>query len=67
MLFNTFLNMAVSSGFELVKYLQNNYLVTFNDFSVHEILAIFLLTFLMQVHKYLFTLRISVFIPQGNR
>ena len=67
MLFNTFLNMAVSSGFELVKYLQNNCLVTFNDFSVHEILAIFLLTFLMQVHKYLFTLRISVFIPQGNR
>ena len=67
MLFNTFLNMSVSSGFELVKYLQNNYLVTFNDFSVHEILAIFLLTFLMQVHKYLFTLRISVFISQGNR
>ena len=67
MLFNTFLNMSVSSGFELEKYLQNNYLVTFNDFSVHEILAIFLLTFLMQVHKYLFTLRISVFIPQGNR
>ena len=67
MLFNTFLNMSVSSGFELVKYLQNNYLVTFNDFSVHEILARFLLTFLMQVHKYLFTLRISVFIPQGNR
>ena len=67
MLFNTFLNMSVSSGFELVKYLQNNYLVTFNDFSVHEIPAIFLLTFFMQVHKYLFTLRISVFIPQGNR